>query len=74
MGGDVETPIIGGFVGSVAKLLRVRGRALAERRHLEFVRASREPERLHQTFHAGKDGIGIHGQCFFQAGFWSAAK
>ena len=61
MGGDVQFPVVGGFVGGVALLQRFGRGTLAQGRHLVFVGAGRKLERLDKRFHAGEKWCGVHG-------------
>lgn len=57
MGGDVQFPVLGGFVGRVTLLQRFGRGALAQRHDLVFVGAGGKLERLNQC---GRERRGIH--------------
>ena len=54
MGGDVQFPILGGFVGRLALLQGFGRGTFAQGRHLVFVGTGRKLERFNQRFHAGE--------------------
>ena len=74
MGGDVQAPLIGGFVGRFTVLQILWRWTFAQRDHFVFIRAGGKLEGLHQRFKDWENCSGIHGDFSFQAGFTSAAK
>jgi len=61
MGGNVQFPVVGGFVGVVAKLQGVGRGTLAQGRYPVFIGAGGKLERLDKRFHAGEKWCGVHG-------------
>src|SRR5512138_2433530 len=62
IGGDVQAPVVGGFLRGVAKLQGFRRGAFAERDNLVFVGLRGEFEGLNKLVHAGECGSksGVH--------------
>jgi len=61
VGGNVQPPIVGGFVGRLALLQAVRRWTLAQGGYFVFIRAGGKLEGFHQCFKSGKNCGGIHG-------------
>jgi len=59
MAGNVQPPIIGGFVGCLAMLQAVRRRTFAQGGHFVFIWAGGKLERFHQRFKSGKSCGGM---------------
>jgi len=76
MGGNVQPPIVGGFVRGVALLQGFRGWAFPQGHHLELVGTGGKLERLNKVIQAGENGRPVirSWRVSFQAAFASAGK
>jgi len=72
--GNVHPPIIGCFVGRLAKLQVLRRRTFPQGGHFVFIRAGGKLERFDQCFKSGKNWRGIHGSFSLSSGLHVGGK